>query len=80
MCKNEAGILSITEEIKLQVAAKIDRIRRYKQRGKQFRQNKLLKDTAKQVCKEISQKQIDVNDQPIIIEIEHFWSRIWDSP
>ena len=78
-CKSEADIPSIIEKIKQTIAAKTQRIRRYEQRGKQFRQNKLFKDNAKQFYREIGKKQIDVTDPPILTEIEDFWSRIWEN-
>ena len=58
---------------------KTQRIRRYEKRGKQFRQNKLFKDNAKQFYREIGKKQIDVTEPPILTEIEGFWSRIWEN-
>ena len=75
-CKNEADIPSFVEMIKQQIAAKTQRIRWYEKRGKQFRQNKLFKDNAKQFSREIGKKHIDVTDPPILTEIEDFWSRI----
>ena len=78
-CKNEADIPVIIEKIKQQIAAKSQRIRRYEKRGKQFRQNKLFKDNAKQFYRELGKKQIDVNDPPTLDEIEDFWSRIWEN-
>ena len=78
-CKSEADIPSIIEKIKQKIAAKTQRIRRYEKRGKQFRQNKLFKDNAKQFYREIGKKQIDVTEPPIFTEIEGFWSRIWEN-
>ena len=60
------------EKIKQQNAVKTQRIRRYKKRGKQLRQNKPFKDNAKQLYREIGKKQIDVNDPPIFTEIDDF--------
>ena len=56
-CKNEEEIPVIIEKIKQQITAKSQRIRRYEKRSKQFRQNKLFKDNAKQFYREIGKKQ-----------------------
>ena len=71
--KNEEEIPVIIEKIKQQITAKSQRIRRYEKRSKQSRQNKLFKDNAKQFYREIGKKQIDVNDIPLLSEVEDFW-------
>ena len=78
-CKNEEEIPVIIEKIKQQITAKSQRVRRYEKRSKQFRQNKLFKDNAKQFYREICKKQIDVNDIPLLSEVEDFWSKIWEN-
>ena len=62
--------------INQQITAKSQRTRPYEKRNKQYRQNKLFKNNAKQFYSEIGKKQIDVNDKPLLAEVEDFWSKI----
>ena len=58
--------------INQQITAKSQMTRPYEKINKQYRQNKLFKNNAKQFYSEIGKKQIDVNDTPLLAEVEDF--------
>jgi len=77
--KKTDDIPEAKEKLKQQIQAKAQRIRRYEKRSKQFRQNKLFKTDTKKFYRELGKSQVQVKDPPTLLEIEEFWSKIWEN-
>ena len=77
--KDARDIPEVREQLKQQILAKAQRVRRYLKRGKFFRQNKLFKEDTKRLYRELGKKQVNVEEPPPIEEIEAFWSNIWEN-
>ena len=67
------------ESLKQQVQAKAQRLRRYTKRANFFRQNKTFRDNAKKLYRELGKKAITIQNPPSLVEVETFWSRIWEN-
>ena len=76
--KQEKQIPTIIETLKRQLQAKTQRIRRFQRRRNFFHQNKLYRENAKKFYRELGKKSIEINETPIIDEVESFWGNIWE--
>ena len=61
--------MTANETLKQQIQAKAQRIRRFEKRSRFFRQNKIFKEDAKKLYREMGKKKMDVNKPPAIEEI-----------
>ena len=64
------------EQLKRQVQAKAQHIKRFTKRNKFYHHNKLFKESAKKFCRELGKKSIEVKERPDMKEVEVFWSNI----
>ena len=76
--KQKEDMKTAKETLKQQIQAKAQRIRRFEKRSRFFRQNKIFKEDAKKLYREMGKKQLHVNKPPAIEEVENFWSKIWE--
>ena len=67
------------ESLKQQVLAKAQRLIRYTKRANFFRQNKTFRDNAKKLYRELGKKAITIQKPPSLVEVETFWSKIWEN-
>ena len=70
--------MTAKETLKQQIQAMAQRIRRFEKRSRFFRQNKIFKEDAKKLYREMGKKKTDVNKPPAIKEVKNFWSKIWE--
>ena len=77
--KNDQDVLKKTEELKQQMQAKAQRIRRYDKRSQQFRQNKLFMSDPRKFYREVGNKNILIEKPPTKQEISSFWKNLWES-
>ena len=77
--KDARDIPEVVEQLKQQILAKAQRVRRYLKRGKFFRQNRLFKEDTERLHRELGKKQVNVEKPPPIEEIEAFWNNIWEN-
>jgi hypothetical protein len=71
-----AKVTELMEQLKQQIQAKAQRIRRFEKRSTQFVQNKLFKEDTKKLYRELGKKQIIVEEPPKHEEVEGFWKEI----
>ena len=77
---NIKGIGMVIEELKQRILAKASKIRRYEERIKQYRQNRLFTIYQNKVYREIN-RQVNMGKIiPNAAESRTFWSEIWDNP
>ena len=67
------------ESLKQQVQAKAQRLRRYNNMANFLRQNKIFRDNAKKLYRELGKKAITIQNPPSLVEVETFWSKIWEN-
>ena len=65
------------EEINQKVLAKEGRLKRYRQRVKQCRQNRTFQNTARKFYQQLGGSDTKTYQQPDIKETERFWIKIW---
>ena len=65
------------EEIHQKVRAKEGRLKRYRQRVKQYRQNRTFQNNEKKVYQQLGRDNNKTHQQPNGKEIERFWTKIW---
>ena len=75
--RNPTDLTTAKEVLKQQIQAKAQRIRRFEKRAKFFRQNKIFKQDAKKIHRELGV--IDVTEPPTLDEVEEFWANIWEN-
>ena len=75
------GLTTVIEELKQRVLAKIAKVKRYEQRVKQYRQNRLSQSDKKRFYVELNNRQGSEFDKviPDADERIKFWSGIWDN-
>ena len=67
----------MTEEVKQWMLSKIAKVKRYKQRIEEFRQNRIFVLDQKKIYAELNRNEIRSNDVPNTEECPKFWSDIW---
>ena len=65
------------EEINQKVLAKEGRLKRYRQRVKQHRQNRTFQNNERKFYHQLGGGDIKTYQQPDIKETERFWTKIW---
>lgn len=68
-----------TKESLKQVQAKAQSLRQYTKRANFFRQNKTFRDNARKLYRELGKKAITIQNPPSLVEVETFWSKIWEN-
>ena len=71
------GLKAVIEELKERMLAKSAKVKRYKQRIEQFRQNRIFDIDQKKTYAELNGNGIRSNDVPNSEECTKFWSDIW---
>ena len=74
--RKKEDIPAAQEILKQRIQAKAQRITRFEKRSRFFRQNKIFKEDAKKLYRELDKKKIDVKETPTTKDIEEFWSKI----
>ena len=74
---SKSQIPSIKEELKQKLHVKAQRLRRYENRYKFFRQNKIFETEAKKFYREFNKSSISVKKIPSEEEVQEFRSKIW---
>ena len=77
--KNQDNTAKTKESLKQEVQAKAQRLRRYTKRAIFFRQNKTFRDNARKLYRELGKKAITIQNPPSLVEVETFWSKIWEN-
>ena len=77
--KKKFGIKNQDNTAKTKVQAKAQRLRRYTKRAIFFRQNKTFRDNARKLYRELGKKAITIQNPPSLVEVETFWSKIWEN-
>ena len=72
----EKGVKHVIEELKLGIIAKAAKVRRYKERIKQFKQNRLFKEDQSRFYQEINGEERS-NEVPNKKKAKAFWNDIW---
>ena len=65
------------EEINQKVLAKEGRLKRYRQRVKQYRQNRTFQNNERKFYQQLGGSDKKTYQQPDIKETERFWTKIW---
>ena len=71
------GLKTVIEELKKRVLAKSDKVRRYRQRIEQFRQNGIFGFVQKKMYTEFNGDGVRPSDVPNAEESKRFWGDIW---
>ena len=74
------GFKMITEELKQRITAKAGKLKHYKPRQTQYRQNKLLCCNQKALYEQLGGKRRETTDPPQADNARKFWSEIWVKP
>ena len=77
--KKKFGIKNQDNTANTKVQAKAQRLRRYTKRAIFFRQNKTFRDNARKLYRELGKKAITIQNPPSLVEVETFWSKIWEN-
>ena len=77
--KKKFGIKNQDNTAKTKVQAKAQRLRRYTKRAIFFRQNKTFRDNARKLSRELEKKAITIQNPSSLVEVETFWSKIWEN-
>ena len=73
------GVRMVTEELKQRLMAKVAKIRRYEERMKQYKQNRMFNIDQKRVYKEFNGEVSNERVIPDAEESRRFWKEIWDN-
>ena len=65
------------EEVNHKVLAKEGRLKRYRQRVKQYRQNRTFQNNERKFYQQLGEHDIKTYQQPDAKETERFWTKIW---
>ena len=65
------------EEINQKVLAKEGRLKRYRQRVKQYRQNRIFQNNERKFYQQLGGHDTKTYQQPDAKETEQFWTKIW---
>ena len=71
------GLVTVIEELKQRVLAKVAKLKRYNERIKQFKQNRMFNLDQKKLFAELNGDNTRNNEIPDAIESQAFWSQIW---
>ena len=71
------GYQLVIEELKQRLVATASKIKRYDDRQKQYRQNRLFDNNQKQFYQEIQKKTTTTSVMPDAEETKNFWKEIW---
>lgn len=74
--KNEEDTMIAIAQVKQRVSSVALRLRRYKKRCNQFRQNKLFEKSTQATYQEIRGNKIDVSMNPTKEDLEEYWGNI----
>ena len=74
------GFKVVTEELKQRISAKSEKLRCYRARGNQYRQNKLSQCNQKALHQELGGKVTPAQVPSNAEEAKEFWSILWDNP
>ena len=66
------------EEIHQKVLAKEGRLKRYRQRVKQYRQNRTFQNNERKFYQQLGESDTKTYQQPDAKETERFWAKIWE--
>ena len=72
------GFKTVTEELKQRIRIKAEKLKRYKARMTQYRQNKLFPCDQKTLYEELGGKRRETSDPPQADDVRKFWSEVWD--
>ena len=75
--QHEKKITVQLEEINQKVLAKEGRLKRYRQRVKQYRQNRTLQNNERKFYQQLGEDNSKTYQQPDAKEAELFWKEIW---
>ena len=78
--KEDKDIPTKIEQLKQQVQAKAQRIKRFTKRNKFTTTTSFSKKMRKKMHRELGKKSIEVKETPDMKEVEEFWSNIWEKP
>ena len=79
--KEQATWVKITvqlEELNQKVLAKEERLKRYRQRVKQYRQSRTFQNNERKFCQQLGGSDTKTYQQPDAKETERFWAKIWE--
>ena len=65
------------EEINQKILAKEGRLKRYRQRAKQYRQNRTFQNNERKFYQQLGGDDTKIYQQPDGREAERFWTKIW---
>ena len=65
------------EEINKKALAKKGRLKRYRQRVKQYRQNRIFQNNERKFYQQLEGSDTKTYQQPDAKETERFWTKIW---
>ena len=74
------GFNTVIEELKQHISGKTLKLKRYKSRVKQYRQNRTFKNNQKALYEELDGKMRQDQVMPDAEESIRFWSGLWDNP
>jgi len=74
---NSREFTQLTENLKQEMQAKSQRIRRYERRETQFSQNKMFKDDTKRFYRNLSMKIKEARESPSVAEAETYCKSLW---
>ena len=74
------GFNNVIEELKQCISAKTLKLKRYKSRVKQYRQNRTFKNNQKALYEELDGKMRQEQVMPDAEESIKIWSELWDNP
>ena len=72
----EEQITTLKEDLKQNLQAKVQQLRQYTERSKQYRQNKMFREDARRFYRELGKKTIKIQKPPDIGEVKKFWQNI----
>ena len=76
--QNERSRKTTSEKLKQKLLAYNNRLKRYKERQKQFQQNRDFVNSLDKFYKELRGTNITIEKVPITQEVESFWKPIWE--
>ena len=75
---SENGLKHVSEDLKQRITAKATKIQRYKNRNKQFQQNRLLESAQRKFYEKLSGVKNHCAPTPDAEMAKKFWGNIWD--
>ena len=71
------GLITVIEELKQRVLAKVAKLKRYNERIKQFKQNRMFNYDQRKLFAALNGENNNSNEIPDAIESQAFWKNIW---